>query len=113
MKTIAVLAGDGIGPEVMAEAEKVLQRVCEKFQHKITFVAADVGGAAIDKHGRALPSETLSICETSDAVLFGSVGGRNGSPCRLTSSRNERRCCRCANILICSAICVRPGCSSP
>jgi 3-isopropylmalate dehydrogenase len=75
MKTIAVLAGDGIGPEVMAEAEKVLQRVCEKFQHKVTFVAADVGGAAIDKHGRALPSETLSICETSDAVLFGSVGG--------------------------------------
>ena len=72
---IAVLAGDGIGPEVMAEALKVLDAVQQKFDFSLEFTHADVGGIAIDNHGEALPPATLAACEESDAVLFGSVGG--------------------------------------
>ncbi|WP_206483712.1 3-isopropylmalate dehydrogenase [Thalassotalea sp. G2M2-11] len=75
MSNIAVLAGDGIGPEVMAEAKKVLAAVADKFQLEINTTDYDVGGAAIDNHGNALPPETLSGCQQSDAILFGSVGG--------------------------------------
>lgn len=75
MKKIAILAGDGIGPEVMPEALKVLDAVQEKFSCKFAYSFADVGGLAIDNHGSALPPETLEICEKSDAILFGSVGG--------------------------------------
>jgi 3-isopropylmalate dehydrogenase len=71
--SIAVLAGDGIGPEVMAEAVKVLQAVGNSLTLEIR--EALVGGAAIDATGHALPKETLQICESSDAILFGSVGG--------------------------------------
>lgn len=72
---IAVLAGDGIGPEVMAEAEKVLQVVADKFQFGISLTPALVGGAAIDATGEPLPASTLALCKSSDAILFGSVGG--------------------------------------
>ena len=72
---IAVLAGDGIGPEVMAEAEKVLQVVADKFQFGLTLTPALVGGAAIDASGEPLPAATLELCKQSDAILFGSVGG--------------------------------------
>jgi 3-isopropylmalate dehydrogenase len=72
---IAVLAGDGIGPEVMAEARKVLARVSEKFGPQFEFTEQLVGGAAIDAKGKALPADTLAACEASDAILFGSVGG--------------------------------------
>ena len=72
---IAVLAGDGIGPEVMAEALKVLDVVQQKFDFSLEFTQADVGGIAIDNHGEALPQATLTVCEESDAVLVGSVGG--------------------------------------
>lgn len=77
MKTynIAVLAGDGIGPEVMAEALKVLDAVSEKFGFTVKTQSALVGGAAIDAHGEALPAATLDLCKQSDAILFGSVGG--------------------------------------
>ncbi|MBN2283549.1 MAG: 3-isopropylmalate dehydrogenase [Deltaproteobacteria bacterium] len=75
MKTIAILPGDGIGPEVMHEAVKVLEAVGDTFALDLAYVHADVGGCAIDRHGEALPPSTLSICEASDAVLFGSVGG--------------------------------------
>jgi 3-isopropylmalate dehydrogenase len=71
--SIAVLAGDGIGPEVMAEAVKVLRAVDSSLTLEIR--EALVGGAAIDATGHALPKETLQICESSDAILFGSVGG--------------------------------------
>jgi 3-isopropylmalate dehydrogenase len=73
--TIAVLAGDGIGPEVMVEAVKVLDTAQEKFGFSLSYEAADVGGIAIDNHGQALPQSTLNVCEASDAILFGSVGG--------------------------------------
>ena len=75
MKKIAVLAGDGIGPEVMKEAIKVLDCAQKKFDFKLSYQYADVGGIAIDNHGQALPPATLALCEKSDAILFGSVGG--------------------------------------
>ncbi len=75
MKKIAVLAGDGIGPEVMKEAIKVLDGAQEKFSFELSYEYADVGGIAIDNYGEALPETTLALCEKSDAVLFGSVGG--------------------------------------
>lgn len=74
-KKIAVLAGDGIGPEVMAEAIKVLKTVEKKFGHRFELTEALVGGAAYDVHGTPLPVETLKICEAADSILFGSVGG--------------------------------------
>lgn len=74
-KKIAVLAGDGIGPEVMAEALKVLDVVAKRFEHTFEYAEALIGGAAIDGAGKALPEETIAICENSDAILFGSVGG--------------------------------------
>src|SRR6202140_647914 len=72
---IAVLAGDGIGPEVMAEAIRLLQRCAELDQFHIDLTECLVGGAAIDAAGKPLPEDTLSNCEASDAILFGSVGG--------------------------------------
>lgn len=75
MKKIAVLAGDGIGPEVMTEAIKVLDAAQKKFDFKLSYESADVGGIAIDNHGEALPAATIKLCEESDAILFGSVGG--------------------------------------
>lgn len=74
-KKIAVLAGDGIGPEVMAEAEKVLDAVSKKYNVTFEKEYADVGGIAIDNHGKALPESTVEACKKADAVLFGSVGG--------------------------------------
>ena len=75
MKKIAILPGDGIGPEVMAEAIKVFDAVQGKFGFSLEYTHADVGGIAIDNHGHALPEATLKVCEESDAILFGSVGG--------------------------------------
>jgi 3-isopropylmalate dehydrogenase len=72
---IAVLAGDGIGPEVMAEAISLLQRCAELDRFRVELSESLVGGAAIDASGKALPDDTLSNCEASDAILFGSVGG--------------------------------------
>ncbi|MCG9748213.1 3-isopropylmalate dehydrogenase [Shewanella sp. Isolate8] len=72
---VAVLAGDGIGPEVMVEARKVLKAVEERFSLDIEYSEYDVGGAAIDNHGCPLPESTLKGCEAADAILFGSVGG--------------------------------------
>jgi len=72
---IAVLPGDGIGPEVMAEAHKVLSRVEARFGVAFEKQECLVGGAAIDAKGHALPPETIQECEQADAILFGSVGG--------------------------------------
>jgi len=72
---IAVLAGDGIGPEVMVEARRVLAAVSKKFSLGFECTEARVGGIAIDVDGNALPEETLRVCRESDAILFGSVGG--------------------------------------
>jgi len=71
---IALLPGDGIGPEVTAEAVKVLEAIAEKYSHDFTFSTADVGAIAIDKTGNPLPNKTLEMCADADAVLFGSIG---------------------------------------
>jgi 3-isopropylmalate dehydrogenase len=72
---IAVLAGDGVGPEVIAEALRCLEKVATLFGHEFALIPADFGGIAIDKHAEALPDETLQLCLRSDAVLLGAVGG--------------------------------------
>jgi len=72
---IAVLPGDGIGPEVMAEALRVLDAVEGKYGVTFERTHANVGGAGIDNEGKALPETTVNICKASDAILFGSVGG--------------------------------------
>jgi 3-isopropylmalate dehydrogenase len=74
-KTIAVLAGDGIGSEVMQQALRVLKVIEEKYNHQFIIDEKLVGGAAIDATGEPLPTETLAACEAADAILFGSVGG--------------------------------------
>lgn len=71
---IAVLSGDGIGPEVTAQARKVLDAIAYKFNHTFIYKEALVGAVAIDKKGDPLPEETLETCLTTDAVLFGSIG---------------------------------------
>ncbi|WOO39980.1 3-isopropylmalate dehydrogenase [Rubellicoccus peritrichatus] len=71
----AVLPGDGIGPEVMNVALKVLEAATKPSGITLEYESADVGGIAIDNHGVALPDSTLDVCKASDAILFGSVGG--------------------------------------
>ena len=73
--TVAVLPGDGIGPEVMAEALKVLDAVEKNYGVTFARSFANVGGIAIDEDGKALPEKTVATCKASDAILFGSVGG--------------------------------------
>ena len=73
--TIALLPGDGIGPEVVAEAVRVLRSVAEHWNHSWTFDQALIGGCAIDATGTPLPDATLAICQNADAVLLGAVGG--------------------------------------
>ncbi len=75
MNKIAVLPGDGIGPEVMEQAVKILKKTSMIYGFDLEYEFADIGGAAIDNHGKALPDDTLALCEESDAILFGSVGG--------------------------------------
>lgn len=74
-KTIAILSGDGIGPEIMSEAIKVLSEIAHLFGHHFDFREASIGGAAWDRYGEHFPAETKEICQASDAILFGSVGG--------------------------------------
>ncbi len=72
---IAVLPGDGIGEEVMAQALRVLDVVGEKFGHSFSYTQALVGGAAYEKYEVHFPEDSQKICEAADAILFGSVGG--------------------------------------
>ena len=74
-KTIAVLPGDGVGPEIVAEAVKVLKCVADRCGHAFLFEERLAGGAAYDAFGDCLPDETLETCKKSDAVLLGAVGG--------------------------------------
>jgi 3-isopropylmalate dehydrogenase len=72
---IALLPGDGIGPEVVAAGRTVLEAVAERFGHRFTFEEGLIGGIAIDETGTPLPDETLALCERADAVVLGAVGG--------------------------------------
>lgn len=72
---IAVLPGDGIGPEIMKEALRVLGAIEKTYGHRFEIMEADVGGAAFEKHGEHCPDQTLAVCQQADAILFGAVGG--------------------------------------
>lgn len=72
---IAIIQGDGIGPEVVKEAIKILDKVGKKFGHKFKYEEALAGGIAIDLKGECLPKETIDICKSADSVLLGAVGG--------------------------------------
>ncbi len=72
---IGLLRGDGIGPEIVDSAVRVLKAVGEKFGHEFIFTPYLIGGAAIDECGKPLPKETVEGCLTSDSVLLGAVGG--------------------------------------
>lgn len=71
---IAVLAGDGIGPEISIQGVEVMSAVCEKFGHKVNYEYAICGADAIDKVGDPFPEETYRVCKNADAVLFSAVG---------------------------------------
>ena len=81
-KQIALIPGDGIGPEIVAQAKAVLDRVAEIFGHEFTYTEVAMGGNAIDRYGDPLPQEMLDKCLASDSVLLGAVGGPkwNGVP---------------------------------
>ena len=72
---IAVLPGDGIGEEIIPESVKVLNKIGSKFEHEFVLDYGNIGGNAIDSDGTPLPAETLKLCEDSDGILFGAVGG--------------------------------------
>ena len=74
-KRIAVIKGDGIGPEIVTQARKVLDRVCEVYGHTFDYTDVLMGGCSIDRYGVPLTEETIQICKGSDAVLMGSIGG--------------------------------------
>jgi 3-isopropylmalate dehydrogenase len=87
---IAALAGDGIGPEVMREAIKVLRATEKKFGFSLNITEAPVGWAGIDAAGKALPDATLDLCRKSDSILFGSVGLPDRDPTIPKEERPER-----------------------
>src|ERR1043165_3243089 len=87
---VAALAGDGIGPEVMREAIKVLRATEKKFGFTLSITEAPVGWAGIDAAGKALPDATLALGKNSDAILFGSVGLPDRDPTIPKEERPER-----------------------
>ena len=80
-KKITVLPGDGIGPEIVAEAIKVLNRAAEKFGHQFDYTYVDIGGCSIDKFGVPITDEGMALCKASDSVLLGAVGGPKWDSC--------------------------------
>lgn len=76
---IAVIPGDGIGPEIVTEAKKVLDRVGQVFGHTFHYTEVDMGGVSIDKYGVPLTKEALETAKNSDSVLLGAVGGHVGN----------------------------------
>ena len=79
---IAILAGDGIGPEIVNEAVKVINFLNDEGTLNIELKEAAVGGAGYDEAGEPLPAATLELCKNSDAILLGAVGGPSMKPCR-------------------------------
>ena len=76
---IACIRGDGIGPEIVCEARKVLDKVASKYGHEIKYTDVLMGGASIDVHGVPLTEEAIDVCKSSDAVLMGSIGGNTST----------------------------------
>ena len=80
-KKITVLPGDGIGPEIVAEAIKDLNKISEKYGHSFEYTYVDIGGCSIDKYGVPITDEGMEICKRSDSVLLGAVGGPKWDNC--------------------------------
>lgn len=80
-KNITVLPGDGIGPEIVAEAVKALDKIAEKYNHKFNYTYVDIGGCSIDKYGVPITDENMEKCKFSDSVLLGAVGGPKWDSC--------------------------------
>ena len=95
-KNIAVIRGDGIGPEIVNEALRVLDKIAELYGHTFHYTDVDMGGCAIDKWGDPLPQEMLDKCVASDSVLLGAVGGAR-----------KRVCCACARVWVFTATTAR------
>ena len=87
---IALIRGDGIGPEIVNEAKKVLDKVCEKYHHTFTYSEVLLGGASIDVHGVPLTDEAIATAKASDAVLMGSIGG-DAKTSQATSRQTSRK----------------------
>lgn len=107
---IAVIKGDGIGPEIVTEAMKAMEVVGEKFGHTFNFTECYAGGNAIDKYGIPLPQETLDVCKASDSVLLGAVGGPKWDSVP-SDKRPERALLGLRSNLECLSICVRHRCT--
>jgi len=88
-KRIAVLAGDGVGPEIMSEGIRVLDAIAEQFGHTFEYKEALVGGCAYDEYAHPLPDETKDVCNNAEAIYFGAVGGAKWEnlPAELTPER--------------------------
>lgn len=80
-KKITVLSGDGIGPEIVAEAIKVLDVIAEKYNHSFEYTYVDIGGCSIDKYGVPITDEGMKLCKEADSVLLGAVGGPKWDSC--------------------------------
>jgi len=80
-KNIVLLPGDGIGPEIVAEAVKTMDRVAGQFGHTFRYTAVDIGGCSIDKYGVPITDEGMAACKASDSVLLGAVGGPKWDAC--------------------------------
>ena len=80
-KKITVLPGDGIGPEIVAEAVKVMDRVAARFGHHFSYTYVDIGGCSIDRHGVPITEEGMALCKGADSVLLGAVGGPKWDSC--------------------------------
>ncbi|MBQ3002441.1 MAG: 3-isopropylmalate dehydrogenase [Clostridia bacterium] len=80
-KQIAVLPGDGIGPEITAEAIKVLDCIAKKYNHDFVYSYVEIGGCSIDRYGVPITEENMQVCKTSDSVLLGAVGGPKWDSC--------------------------------
>lgn len=80
-KKITVLPGDGIGPEIVAEAIKVMNKIAEKYGHSFEYTYVDIGGCSIDKYGVPITDEGMAKCKSSDSVLLGAVGGPKWDNC--------------------------------
>ncbi len=109
---IALLPGDGIGPEIVGEAVKVLDRVAAKYGHVFKYEKALVGACAIDATGDPYPAETHAVCLRSDAVLFGAIGDPKYDNDPSAKVRPGRDCSGCASRSDCTPTCARWPCST-
>ena len=106
---IAVLSGDGIGPEVCSEAVQVLETIAELYKHHFIFTYALCGGAAYDSVQCHLPTDTIDVVQASDAILFGSVGGPTEEQNALKWKDAEKNCLLGIRKVLNLAVNIRPA----